>query len=257
MPLGFPDLPDPRTLSPDVQAALHDIVDVLSHYTQRDLDPSWQAFWHPAEQAAIDGLPVQQLPDDLMGHVLANVVVLHGAAPDLKYFLPRLLEMAVHRPLREELTSVLSRAFEADLWSWSAVERDALRHFVRVWWRQCLEEPVSFNTFPVEDALCAAALAFDDLSSFLEEWEADKRLNATLHVMNTSRLLLTDGDAGIQFDFGNFWERRPVQAEQVRAWLLSAAVLERLREATEQVAEEPAHQLLQETRERLSRFIAT
>ncbi|GGB83776.1 hypothetical protein [Deinococcus soli (ex Cha et al. 2016)] len=205
MPLGLPDLLETRILSADVQAALQHVADVFSHTTPRDLDPFWQEFWHPAEQAAIDGLPVRLLPDELMGHVLANVVVLIGGASDLKYFLPRLLELAIRRPFREELTAVLSRAFQAEFSSWPEVERDAVRHSVRVWWRQCLDEPVSFDLFPVEDALCAAASVFDDLSSFLEAWAADDRLNAALHLMNTARLHVFVGDTGVEFEFAEYW----------------------------------------------------
>ncbi|WP_234305435.1 hypothetical protein [Deinococcus ficus] len=177
-----------------MRAALDDNFDVFSRITSRDLDPSWQAFWHPAEQVAIDGLPVRQLPEDLMGFVLANVMCLYGGPPDLKYFLPRLLELAVQRPLREGLTAVFSTAYQAELSSGPEAERASVHRFLRAWWRQVLAEPVSFDTFSVEDALCAAAFAFDDLSELLDEWDRYDGLNATLHIMNTARLHLSEED---------------------------------------------------------------
>lgn len=254
MPLGFPDLPHASALSPDVQAALHDLYETFSPYTPRDLDPSWREFWHPAEQAVIEALPVRVLPEDLMAVVLAHMVSVYGGAQDLKYFLLRLLEVAIESPLREGMTAVLSSAYQAEMWSWPEVERASVSRFLRAWWQQCLEEPVNFNTWPVEDALCAAAFVFDDLSPLLTAWARDERLNATLHAMNTARLHLSERNGELELQ--PFWEQRPLQADQVRVWLLSPAVLERLREAKNQKEEEPAHQLLQETEECLSKLVA-
>lgn len=256
MALGFPDLPARRALSLDVQAALDDLYDVFGTFTSRDLDPAWRAYWHPPEQASIDSLPVRQLPEELMGFVLANVVCLYGGPSDLKYFLPRLLELAVQRPLREGLTAVFSAAYQAELPSWPDAERTAVHRFLRAWWRQVLAEPVSFDTFPVEDALCAAAFAFDDLSVLLDEWDRADGLNATLHVMNTARLHLSEEDGRVELALHPYWDVRPVQTEQVRAWLLSPAVLTRLRSAAAHVHEEPAHELLSETTARLRQLVA-
>ena len=240
----------------DVQTALDDIYTVFSLYSPKDLDPSWQAFWHPTELAALERLPVQELSEDLLGVVLGNVVTLSGGMQDLKYFLPRLLEVAIQHPSREDLTSVLSIADQAGLRGWPNAERTSVHRFLHAWWRQCLEEPVSFNAWPVEDALCAAAFAFEDLSVLLADWIRDERLNATLHIMNTARVHLSDRNGDAHLELQPFWEQRPVQTAQVRAWLLSADVLERLREATEQVDEEEAHQLLQETTARLNQIAA-
>lgn len=258
MALGSPDLPARRALSLDVQASLDATYDVFSRFTSQDLDPSWRAFWHPAEQAAIDSLPVRQLPEELMGFVLANVVYLYGGPADLKYFLPRLLELAVQRPLREGLTAVLSAAYQAKLPSWPEAERTAVHRFLLAWWRQVLPEPVSFDTFPVEDALCAAAFAFDNLSELLDEWDRNENdgLNATLHIMNTVRLHLSEEDGRPRLALHPYWDVRPVQTAQFRAWLLSPAVLARLRSAAVQVHEEPAHELLSETTARLSQLVA-
>lgn len=189
-----------------------------------------------------------------MGVVLAHVVSVYGGAQNLKYFLPRLLEVAVESALKEGMTAVLSSAYQAELWSWPEVERVSVNRFLQAWWQQCLEEPVNFNTWPVEDALCAAAFAFDDLSPLLTAWARDERLNTTLHAMNTVRLHLSEGNGGLELQ--PFWEQRPIQAGQVRVWLLSPAVLARLREAKKQIEQQPAHQLLQETEELLSKAVA-
>lgn len=190
-----------------------------------------------------------------MGFVQANVVCLYGGAPDLKYFLPRLLELAVQRPLREGLTVVFSTAYQAELPSWPEAERLSPHRFLRAWWRQVLTEPVSFDTFPVEDALCAAAFAFDALSVLLDEWTRADGLNATLHVMHTARLHLSEEDGRLHLALHPYWDQRPVQTEQVRAWLLGPAALTRLSDATARVHEEPAHELLSDTTARLSQLV--
>ncbi|WP_159066094.1 hypothetical protein [Deinococcus ficus] len=48
-----------------------------------------------------------------------------------------------------------------------------------------------------------------------------------------------------------------MQTEQVRAWLLSPAVLARLMDAAARVHEEPAHELLNETMALLSQLAAS
>lgn len=207
MPLGFPGLPHASALSPDVQAALHDLYETFSPYTPRDLDPFWREFWHPVEQAAIEALPVRGLPENLVAVVLAHVVSVYGGAHDLKYFLPRLLEVAVESPLREGMTAVLSSAYQVELRFWPEVERASVSRFLRAWWQQCLEEPVNFNTWPFEDALCAAAFVFDDLSPLLTAWARDERLNATLHAMNTARLHLSEKNGELELQ--PFWSSGP------------------------------------------------
>lgn len=256
MPLGLNDLPERRILSRDVQIALDHLFDVFSRYAPRDLSPDWHDFWHPAEQAEVDSLPVRQLSEDLMGYVLANVVSVYGDTPDLKYFLPRLLEIAIQKPMREEATAVLHRANQTELRSWPEPEFNSVCHFVLAWWRQALQEPVKFNSFPVDDVLCAASFAFDDLGALLDEWAGDLSLNATLHIMNTARLNLHAENGEAQLILETYWEDRPVQTAQVRAWLLSPAVLARLQAAAAQVQEEPARELLIETTERLGQIAA-
>lgn len=239
-----------RSLDPAVLKALEGLSLVLRRYTREMLDEEWKSFWTPQEQAWIEGRSVWDLPEDLMGFVRVNVVTVYGSALDLKYFLPRLLLEAVKRPGRESLCAVLRPARWADFLSWPQAERAALMAFLRSWWRGCLQEPVNFNAWPVEDALCAAAQLGGDLSPFLQEWRADERVNASLHLMNTARLLLADGKDELLFEA--YWEECLAQAEQVHSWLLSDEVLERLQKTLLKVSDGPARQLLIETTQRLT-----
>ena len=71
------------------------------------------------------------------------------------------------------------------------------------------EQPVDFNSWPAEDALCAAALLDMDLSPFLNSWRVHTGLNAKLQLLETIRFLLSTTEDAL--DLGAYWEECPTQ----------------------------------------------
>lgn len=238
-----------HTLDSAVQQALEVLVLRFQPYSQEGLSNDWDFSLTVDEQWQLKHHSVWELPDQLVFHASSDAALLDHSEYDFKYFLPRRLLRALHD---QNLTEVLSHARAVGLASWPEVEQEAIRVTLQSWWTQCLKQPIDFNSWPVEDALCALALLELDLSPFLNEWQSNTGLNASLHLIETIRFLFAQHEDILCLE--GAWEDCPVQAEQLKSWLLGTEVLERVQRvqgALQWVNHQGERQLVAETVQRL------
>lgn len=244
----------PQSLSnwPSLDPAVHRAIDHLALlfqvYSREGLSKDWELVLTVEEQRRIEHESVWQLPKQLVVFASSDAALLYHNAHDFKYFLPRLMVEALSQE-NENLTSVLSYARAVALASWPQAERDAVAALLRAWWTQCLEQPVDFNSWPAEDALCGMALLQMDLSPVLNEWRINTGLNASLQLVETIRILLSKDEDALILD--GYWEDCPAQAGQLQAWLLSEEVFNRVQEALQWVKRQDDRHLLEKTVQRL------
>jgi len=231
-----------------VRQAVEHIAVLFQRYSREGLEAGWKSDLTLEEQRRIEQDSIWQLPEQVVRFAGSDAALLYGSAYDFKFFLPRLLLDSLGE---ENLSQVMSHARAVGLMSWPKAERDALGALVCTWWIQCLNRPVDFNSWPAEDALCAAALLNMDLSPFLKAWRVDTGLNAKLQLLETIRFLLSATEDAL--DLGAYWEACPTQAEQVRTWLLSEEVLDQVRGALLLAKDHPERQLLEQTVQRFVR----
>ncbi|WP_181774873.1 hypothetical protein [Amycolatopsis pittospori] len=113
--------------------------------------------------------PVREIPVDALRGYVAGAPVDAGTVDDYRYFLPRILHIAVTEGfLLCDLDFVLRRVASAGLRDWPAAERDAVSGLAHALWRRTLASP----DVEAEPVLGAIAELGEDLGPYLTEWEA-------------------------------------------------------------------------------------
>ncbi|GAA4953732.1 hypothetical protein [Actinoplanes utahensis] len=166
------------------------------------------------ERAVLADVPLRSLPVEALRPYTANVIFNVGGPADLRYFLPRMLEIAAGDGFdRPDLEPLLNRMYHAGWHRWQPGERDAVRAFLTALWA---EERNG-------DVLCAIGNAEDDLTPYLAAWlsaltDPATRPAEAAHLLTLLRDDYERGRKGPRL-VNAFWDGRPDQHAQVLAWL--------------------------------------
>lgn len=108
------------------------------------------------------------------------------------------------------------------------MEQVAVERFLYAFWHHVLSQmPGPFPTFTdVESSLCAIARAEDTLAGYFAVWLDEESLTASLAL---SSFILTSA-VTLENDSGRnaFWDRRDVQYAQVKTWIKTTPVTDKL-----------------------------
>jgi hypothetical protein len=180
--------------------------------------------------AVLCSVPLRQLPADALYRIATSLVLTWGDVAEVKYLLPRLLEVALTERGWVDWEVLLACPRRAGWHRWTDAEQTALRRYLRSLWRAALETPPSDEDSIVPDVdrgLCAIAQAEEDLSWYLRQWALDRSdaaLENLCHFLaDNARPLRRRGrpdDA--------FWRDRELQAARVVDWLRRPALAEML-----------------------------
>jgi hypothetical protein len=121
--------------------------------------------------------PLHQLTGQDLGSFTYSLLLTCGEFEDLKYFLPRLLELvSLHQTdwVDEEL--ILGKLHRAEFSSWSNPERQAVHEFLEAWWwLESSSRPETVQTSFA--ALCASG---ESVLPYLHAWRSLESEQATL-----------------------------------------------------------------------------
>jgi hypothetical protein len=118
--------------------------------------------------ALLAPVPLRELTADALRPYTANVMLTVGAEADLRYFLPRILHLAVVDDFDyPDLEGIAAQVRRAGWASWP--EREAVRTVWRALWAQTLAAHPSEPA--VDTVLCAIGNAEDDVRPYLAVWE--------------------------------------------------------------------------------------
>jgi hypothetical protein len=122
-------------------------------------------------QAALAARPVRALDDEILGRFAAKALSTWGRSEDLRYHLPRLLELAHAGTLACELVVLLGK-LQDDGWAtvWPAAEHAAVRAVLESWWQEALETYPGRHDVPT--LLCALARTTDELAPYMARFTA-------------------------------------------------------------------------------------
>jgi hypothetical protein len=178
------------------------------------------------EEAALHAVPVRELTKATLQPYAANAMTTWGDERELRYFIPRLLEIVATEDFGWPDPEVLVRALRDASWTaWPERERSSVAAFLTAWWRFTLASPDAVHD--VDVVLCAIGRAVPDMAPYLDAWDADDRRVATDHLV----ALLNDHWEPDRKRLANaFWDC-PDREDQVVRWLTSAAVAERIADA--------------------------
>src|SRR5690606_25876094 len=88
----------------------------------------------PSELRVLHTKPLRSLTSDDLGSYTASALLTVGAETDVRYFLPRILELGVLEPdAFPDVEIRLDKLWRMDWLTWTKSEREALELFVREW----------------------------------------------------------------------------------------------------------------------------
>jgi hypothetical protein len=188
--------------------------------------------------------PLRAIPVRPLRSYTLDVLGTAGSVSDFRYFLPRILHVAVTDGFDAypDLDHIMGRIRLADWHSWPEREQQAVTGFVDALWNSTLTR---FPTTPdTEEVLRAIAAIEDDLSPYLRSWEA-----ALTRLAGASHLL-----AFVRDHFGRagreYWLTVPDWPENaattVKAWLGGPQLVLTVTAAAETVTDERTGEVLLE-----------
>jgi hypothetical protein len=176
-----------------------------------------------ADELEIRSAPLRDLtPEQLQGFAASSLMT-WGDLIDVKHFLPRLFEIAANEgypndyPDLETLVGLLDRG---DWRTWPDGEQAAVERFLGAWWDQELTAVPAVHS--ADTVLCAIATSLDDLTVLLDAWAAaSARRPAALRY--AAMVCWEAEELGRGVPLSNPWlDRRPVQEQQIRTWLIGS-----------------------------------
>jgi hypothetical protein len=216
----------------ELAAAVAELYARFESYPLRsDTDPC--AHCHsPEEERVLHSRSLRMLSARDLAAYAADAMLTWGGAEDLKHFLPRIFEIVATEDFGwPDLEVVFSKLRHAGWSEWPPGEIAAVERYLRAKWRAALVVfPPRPQRHDADSTLCAIAQAVDPLEPFLRAWldtpgEAPARHLASYLWDSASGLTTGSG-------FGSaFWSDRRAQQDELRRWLCTRAVLERLNRA--------------------------
>jgi hypothetical protein len=181
---------------------------------------------YPEENEVLRTVPLRKLTGEQLSFFAGKALYTWGDEDDLRHFLPRLLELIGREnhggALMPEMVSA-KFCYKLGNWKkWPVRERKTVIAFFEAYFYRVLAEfPCELS--PVEDALCTAAGAMEDLSPLLLSWLRDDSAPAACHMADlVIECAYRKGEAGPRNAFWN-GERRE-QQQQALAFLQSNGV---------------------------------
>lgn len=187
----------------------------------------------------LTAVPLHELSDDAIDPYASWAITTVGSAQDYRYFLPRILELAVAGTgsVGADPPVIVSRLKMSQWENWPAAQRDAVLNLFEAAFLGSLEGE-GHGWMEIENWLCGLASLDRPLEPFLRAWAEASSAEAGLQL---SRFVQGDAKRLARGDSiaSGFWDEVDIGIRQrVSAWLLSEAVRHRLEVALESVAED-------------------
>lgn len=231
--------------SPRLLASVERLYETFAAYPlPRNTDPC--SCCHRAEDdAKLRSKSLRNLgPDDLKAYAY-DAILTWGNESTFKHFLPRLFEVFVTIPnpsLNFANPEILFSKFRHANWqTWPDSEQAAVSDFLHAVWNGVLRFDSRYdNDFEeTESCLCSIAQAEENLMPYLDQWMETETLEACLTL---SGLLLQSAVTQKRNTGRNeFWNGRDAQYQQLKNWVHSAAVAEKLERAASRWASTDSH----------------
>jgi hypothetical protein len=165
--------------------------------------------------------PLRTLSPEQLSGFASSVLLTMGGEQDLRYFFPRMLDIAIHEPGWWPDREIILGKLSIGHWrAWSEREQSAIINTVRVAFQADLQDP-SDAAWNIDSWLCGLALAGADVQPFLRTLGESPNEGALLAYYELNSAHLSKRKLRNSFWGGN----RDAQAP-ILAWLTSAPVQE-------------------------------
>ena len=174
----------------------------------------------PADSQRLAGIPLRELTVSDLNRYAFKAMTTWGTDRHFRYFLPRLLELAIEDYQAFDFPEVLLGKLRYANWtSWPFVEQDAVCRFLDSFWLRQLNSPGNFPTDErIRTALGGLAEACDSIKSYLAIWSRQTAILPILHlaqlINDTADEIMTSGTIRLR---GN----HSAQCAELLNWLSS------------------------------------
>lgn len=167
----------------------------------------------PADYRPLHQRPLRLLTSDDLGSYTASALLTVGSEVDVRYFLPRILELSVLEPDGYPDVEIrLAKLGLMDWRTWPSKEREPLERFVREWLEALLARD-ELDVRHLDALVCGAAMAGFDIDGMLA------RIDRTPHI---AQALFEDNSASFWKHGGPsnaFWPQTGSGREAFVRWL--------------------------------------
>lgn len=208
----------------------------------------------PEALKALLAKPLGQLDFNDIADYSFSAMTTQGSTQDFKYFLPRLFEGICFEEYRYNPEVLFGKLDYAKWKTWNDEEISVLRRYFLALWDTAIdafplnEELPAF--FEIETVIASLASSGESLEAYLRIWSARNSQQADLHLLQLVTWHGMDIAKGNAFETG-FWEARREQACELRTWLTSADILDRIQAAAPLLPTDGFEHLLAPSLERL------
>jgi hypothetical protein len=188
-----------------------------------------------ADEARLRSKPLRKLGLEELRDYACDALWVWGDNKVFRHFLPRIYELYVNTPNAPRVfddPEIIFSKFRYGAWrTWPPNEQTAVERFLHSFWDEILTlapGPAPEST-DIESWLCSISRAEDDLESYLGQWLDTASLSSCLAL---SSFILTSAITRSETTGRNaFWEDCKEQYLQLRKWVYTPEVLDRLENA--------------------------
>jgi hypothetical protein len=218
--------------SPALRDAIEGLYELFAKYPLPAYTNPCRCCHTSDDEASLRARPLRELEAKQLDKYADDALLIWGDVNVFKHLLPRVFELAVTIPDAAHAFpnhEIVFGKFRYGEWRmWPKEEQAAVERFLHAVWREVLNSPSPEGSFTdTESWLCSIGQCEDDLSPYLDQWVEDDSLSACLELSSfllSSAVTRTDGRGR-----NPFWETRDAQYDQLKAWVTSPAVVEKLR----------------------------
>ncbi len=153
------------------------------YHPSRPLDICTDCCMTPEEEGKLAGLPVREIPRDLLSYYNDGAKPEKTRIEEIKHFLPRYLDLIGNFQFPTHSTELsFSRLIPFEKNEWSKEELDVLLRFNSSFFKHCLTlYPIPSFSDEIDTILIMFWRAGFNIAELLTIWEDDKTLVGTLH----------------------------------------------------------------------------
>jgi hypothetical protein len=215
--------------------AIRHLYSVFSRYESTGLI---QSVYEREVSMRLQHADLRSIPVEEIRNYLSSAMATWGGVTDFKHFLPRVLELNYLAPAGHELWAVVERLQDANWTTWPPKERQALRDYFEIYWRQWLSarpDRFSFMEQPTDGLLLAIDHLLGNIAEMLAYWDESRTEEADLHLA----MLVAWGATDLYGAFGE----TPESCLQLLRWVCGPANRVRLEAAFFSAKDEATQEL--------------
>ncbi len=221
----------------EIRTTIESLYEVFASYSLPKHTDHCPCCVHDADDALIHSKPLRELSSNDLDRYIFKAISTWGDSALLRHFLPRMFELMLipYGPgwLAVDHSIVVNKLRLGNWLEWPKHEQTAVRVFLHAIWMGHLARPftMAFDVFeePSDEWLCTIAQAEPILASYLSTWLLDDRPQSlkALALFITRSSIVHPKNGGRDA----FWSQAETQYAELREWVRSRAVEEKLERA--------------------------